>query len=67
MLVLTRKAGERVVIGQGITVTVIRSGRGRVHLGIAAPPEVRVQRAEVPPRSALSSASLPVASLTSDP
>ncbi len=47
MLVLTRKAGEKVIIGGGITITVLScDGRG-VRLGIDAPREVRVVRAEL--------------------
>jgi carbon storage regulator CsrA len=47
MLVLTRKIGEKVVIGNGITVTVLRSEDGRVRLGIDAPGDVRILRGEL--------------------
>jgi carbon storage regulator len=47
MLVLTRKVGESIVIEGGITVTVISIDRGKIRLGITAPPEVRVDREEV--------------------
>jgi carbon storage regulator len=47
MLVLTRKIGEKVVIGNGITVTVVRSEGGRVRLGIDAPGDVRILRGEL--------------------
>jgi carbon storage regulator CsrA len=47
MLVLTRKIGEKVVIGSGITVTVVRSEDGRVRLGIDAPGDVRILRGEL--------------------
>jgi carbon storage regulator len=47
MLVLTRKPGESIVIGQGIVVTVVKVGPGRVKLGIEAPQDVRVDRDEV--------------------
>jgi carbon storage regulator CsrA len=47
MLVLTRKIGEKVVIGNGITVTVVRSEDGRVRLGIDAPGDVRILRGEL--------------------
>lgn len=47
MLVLTRKLGEAVCIGDDVQVRVIRLGGGRVRLGITAPVEVRVVREEV--------------------
>ena len=37
MLVLTRKSGQAIKIGESVTVTVVQLGRGRVRLGIAAP------------------------------
>jgi carbon storage regulator len=47
MLVLTRKPGEVIVIDGGIRVTVVAVKGDRVRIGIAAPPEVRVDREEV--------------------
>lgn len=47
MLSLTRRPGERILIGEGIEVTVVSTARGKVTLGIAAPPHLRVYRAEV--------------------
>lgn len=47
MLVLTRKIGEQIQIGDGIVVTVVDCGRSRVSLGISAPPEVRIRRSEM--------------------
>ena len=44
MLVLTRRIGQKVHIGDGITVTVVSTGRGRVQLGIDAPREISVRR-----------------------
>jgi len=44
MLVLTRRIGQKVHIGDGITVTVVSTGRGRVQLGIDAPREISVLR-----------------------
>jgi carbon storage regulator len=37
MLVLTRKLGETIVIGDDITITVVDIGKSRVKLGIKAP------------------------------
>jgi carbon storage regulator len=52
MLVLTRKLMERLFIGDDICVTVVRLESGQVRLGIDAPREVAVVRAElVPDRS----------------
>ena len=50
MLVLLRKANERIVIGEGdatITLVVIDVRGDRVRLGIDAPPEIPVHRQEV--------------------
>jgi carbon storage regulator len=47
MLVLTRKSGQAIKIGESVTVTVVQLGRGRVRLGIAAPGEVSIHRGEI--------------------
>ena len=47
MLVLSRKPGESLVIGRNIIVTIIESRGDKVRLGIEAPREVTVHRAEV--------------------
>ena len=47
MLVLTRKPGEQIVIGNNIRLTVVSVGPGRVKIGIEAPPSVRVDRQEI--------------------
>lgn len=47
MLVLSRKVGEKLVIGDGIVITVSRVAGQRVSIGIEAPPEVRVVRSEL--------------------
>ncbi|MBZ2196876.1 carbon storage regulator CsrA [Occultella gossypii] len=47
MLVLTRKAGEQIVIGNDITITLIEVRGGDVRIGIDAPRSVTVHRAEV--------------------
>src|SRR5688572_26169450 len=46
MLCLTRKVGERIQIGDDVTVTVLRNGKN-VRLGIEAPEGVSIHRAEV--------------------
>lgn len=47
MLVLSRKVGQRILIGDRIAVTVVRLGSGGVRLGIEAPPELPVVREEL--------------------
>ena len=47
MLVLTRKVGENIIIGDNIRVTIISLDRGKVRLGVDAPRDVAVDRQEV--------------------
>lgn len=47
MLVLTRKVGESIRIGDDITLTVVESDGYNIKIGIAAPRTVSVHRAEV--------------------
>jgi carbon storage regulator len=47
MLVLSRKVGQELVIGDNIRITVNRVGGSRVTLGISAPGDVRVVRGEL--------------------
>ena len=47
MLVLTRKLMEKIYIGDDVCVTVVRIEGGQVRLGIEAPREVAVVRAEL--------------------
>ena len=47
MLLLTRKPGETILIGDDIEVTVLESKGNQVRLGITAPREVAVDRAEI--------------------
>ena len=47
MLVLTRKAGESIVIGNQIRITVLELQGRQIRLGIEAPPEIPVHRGEV--------------------
>lgn len=50
MLVLSRKRGESIVIGNGITVTVVDVKGDRVRLGFEAPVEVPIHRKEIQQR-----------------
>lgn len=47
MLVLSRREDERVMIGDDVVVTVVRTANDKVRLGISAPPNVGVHREEV--------------------
>ncbi len=47
MLVLSRRVGERLIIGDDIVITVIDVRSDGVRIGIDAPRSVRVNRAEV--------------------
>jgi carbon storage regulator len=47
MLVLSRKIGERILIGEEISITVVRVGQGGVRLGIVAPNGLIVMREEL--------------------
>ena len=49
MLVLSRKVGQKIVLGDQVTITINRISGGRVSLGITAPPGVRVVRSELAP------------------
>lgn len=47
MLVLSRKLGEVIFIGDSIKITVVDIERGKIRLGIEAPRDVRIDRQEI--------------------
>ncbi len=47
MLVLTRKPGEGIIIGDNIKITVIEVKGGGIRIGIDAPAELKIHRQEV--------------------
>lgn len=47
MLVLTRKLGEQILVGEDIVITVLDARGDGVRIGIDAPKGVRIQRGEV--------------------
>ena len=64
MLVLSRKLGEKICIGENICITVVDIDRGKIRLGIEAPRDVPVFRQELLPlkATAASTAAAPVTS-----
>jgi carbon storage regulator len=49
MLVLSRKLGEKIVVGGNIVITVVKIDRNQVRIGIEAPHEIPVYREEILP------------------
>jgi carbon storage regulator len=47
MLVLSRKPGEKILIGDNVTITIVRIGPNTVRLGIDAPREMNIVREEL--------------------
>ena len=47
MLVLSRKPGEKIQIGSDITITVIEGRGNKIRIGIEAPEDVPILRAEL--------------------
>ena len=47
MLVLSRKLGEKIHIGSGITITVVEVKGSKIRLGIDAPDDIPIFRAEL--------------------
>ena len=47
MLVLSRKVGEKILIGDNISVTVVRVAQGIVRIGVEAPQNLPVVREEI--------------------
>ena len=47
MLVLSRKLGEKIFIGENICITVVDIDRGKIRLGIEAPRDVPIFRQEL--------------------
>ncbi|WIK88672.1 carbon storage regulator [Varibaculum cambriense] len=47
MLVLTRRRGEEIVIGDQVVITVVESHKDSVRLGISAPKDLTIRRGEL--------------------
>jgi len=61
VLVLSRKLGEKIVIGDNIVITVVKIDRNQIRLGIEAPQNVPVFREEILVASTSSQPQEPVA------
>ncbi|WP_102510160.1 carbon storage regulator CsrA [Sanguibacter massiliensis] len=64
MLVLSRKVGESVLIGDDIVVTIVEARGDAVRIGIEAPRSMRVHRSEV--ATAVSEANAAAAAVSDD-
>ncbi len=60
MLVLSRKLGEKIVIGDSIVLTVVKIDRNQIRLGIEAPADVAIYREEIAPQRNESAADQPL-------
>lgn len=47
MLILSRNVGQRIYIGEDLTITVVQIQSGQVKIGIEAPNEIPVHREEI--------------------
>jgi carbon storage regulator len=47
MLILTRRVGEKLIIGENVTVTVLGVKGNQIRIGIDAPRDVQVNREEI--------------------
>jgi len=50
MLVLSRKVGEKILIGNNVSVTVVRVAQGVVRIGVDAPKEMAIVRDDIKER-----------------
>ena len=60
MLVLSRKRGESILIGDDVVLVVQQIRGNRVQLGIVAPENVMIRRGELPPQAKWFPETLPV-------
>jgi carbon storage regulator len=47
MLVLTRRVGEKLIIGENVTVTILSVKGNQIRIGIDAPRDITVNREEI--------------------
>ncbi|MDD4269244.1 MAG: carbon storage regulator [Pirellulales bacterium] len=61
MLVLSRKVGERILVGDEITITVVRMAQGVVRIGVEAPAEMAIVREEIKEQASVKKSVRPAA------
>jgi carbon storage regulator len=64
MLVLSRKLGEKIIIGDNISITVVDIDRGKIRLGIEAPRDVPIFRQELLPVKNADAGAAPATTVT---
>ena len=64
MLVLSRKLGEKICIGENICITVVDIDRGKIRLGIEAPRDVPVFRQELLPLKPVTASAAPAPAIS---
>ncbi|MEO1614558.1 MAG: carbon storage regulator [Planctomycetota bacterium] len=67
MLVLSRKMGEKLMIGDDVVLTINRISGNRVAIGIEAPRDVRIVRGELPVNQVAPQHGTPTTSSMGDP
>ncbi|MHB9075561.1 MAG: carbon storage regulator [Desulfobaccales bacterium] len=60
MLVLTRKIGESILVGDNIRIMVLKVRKRQVQLGIESPPDILVLREEIAQRSPMQIINRPI-------
>ena len=55
MLILVRRVGETIIIGDDIRITIVGVNRNQVRLGVEAPKEIPVHRSETADREKIGS------------
>jgi len=61
MLVLSRKLGEKILIGDSIVLTIVKVDRNQIRLGIEAPSDVAIYREEIAPNRPDAASTLAIA------
>jgi carbon storage regulator len=59
MLILSRKVHQEIIIGEGISITIVAIRGKQVRVGIKAPPNVTIRREELEPLAAANGSAEP--------